>query len=89
MEAVGHRHGLQNGHWGRAQMPVQRLGQAEWVPVADKVGMGDLASGMNAGIRAPCGGNGVGSGLQPPQSLLDGGLHRRLARGLPLPALKG
>ncbi len=78
------RHGDGQG----PQVVVQRLCQAERVPVAGEVDMGDLTCGMDAGVGAASGGDGMGAGFEAGKGRLDGGLHRGLTFGLTLPALE-
>ena len=88
VEAVGDAGRLQDGNWQGAQVPVQGLRQAERVPVAGQVAMGDLTRGMDTGIGAACGGDRMQPRLQLAECRFNCGLHRGLACGLTLPALE-
>ncbi len=85
---IGHGRGGDNRHRLRLEVVVQRLGQAERVPVARHVAMRNLRQRMHARIGAPGGGDAVRAGFQPVQRILDRALHRRLIR-LRLPSGKG
>ena len=69
----------------RLEMEIQRLGQAERIPVLAQIGMGDLRGGMNPGIGASRGRDRMCPGFEPRQRGLDRALHGRLVR-LALPA---
>ena len=85
---IGHAPGLPDRDGLRLQMIVQRLGQAERIPLFLQVAMGHLGQRVHPGIRPPCCGNRVRAGFKPRQSRLDRALNRGLIR-LTLPPGKG
>ena len=70
------------------EVVVQRLAQAEGVPALAQIAMRDLRGGMDPGVRATGGGDGMGAGFKPCQRLFDRALNRGLI-GLTLPPGKG
>ena len=88
VEVVRHPRRRDNRHRCGFQMPVQRLGQAERVPVARKVAMGHLSGRMDPRIGAPSRRDPRRVRLQRAERIFHRLLHRRLAR-LTLPTGKG
>jgi hypothetical protein len=53
VEIIGNAGRNQHRHGCGFQVEIQRLGQAERIPVAGQIGMGDLGCGVDARIGAP------------------------------------
>lgn len=88
MEIIGHAGDGGDGNGLRAKVGVDCTCEAEGVPVADQIAVGDLAGSMDAGVSTTSTLHNMIAGLQFAKSGLDGGLHGGLAAGLALPAVE-
>ena len=88
VEIIRHPRRPQDGDGRGLQVPVQRLGQPERVPVTAHVAMRDLSPGVHSRIRPPRRRDVVRPPIEPEERRLQRPLHRGLV-GLPLPAGEG
>lgn len=89
VKIIGDLHRLHDGNRMRFQVEIQRLAQAERVPVTGQIDRRHLPRAMHTRIGATGGGNGMIARFQLGQSRFNRSLHRRLALRLTLPALIG
>lgn len=88
VEIILNDRAINNRHLRRSEMEIQRLGQAERLPILGEISMGHLRRGMNAGIGAPRRRDRMIALFQPRQSRLNRALHGGVI-GLPLPSCEG